>query len=666
MDCPYFYSSEIKTIKPVIINTVSNLETTTTTTIIQGKARSGSSNSTTPSSTPQDTSSVTTTVSTGTASSLTYVASCTAVTFLSNEILLVGYSDGVVRAFTVSSGACVRTYFVNSSESNPSSSPSSSSSSSPSGGTTITATPSSQVRIPFASSMLMKPLTVADLTSSSPSKLAVYSTSAPVVSQREVTCIAAYGIGPATPNSGTTPNNSSENNPPILLAVGRKDGTLDKFDLVTGQFLVSFKCGPGLSNLLPLRRFGCLASVHEDKNIMTIWDIQADRTVQLDFTSELESTGRKLSKLSFATYDDYRGVIMTGDDAGSVYVRSVSRIAETNDLAVKLVRIAAPAPTASAPTRVTAMYYDTKVDVMFTGDASGLCRLVPKASSIPFKSIPEKDKNEVDKTINGTLYTNLLTSPWSPRITEIQTLTLVQLKNAITALNLSKPMGTLQYSMKKNNSPSKNNNNNTNNSTANIQAVDRLQSLKNNNNNTSLSTNTIQQTPVSSGTAHHHSSHTSPVEVLSAYGSAVSTAVSETGGNFMSPPFSPALPYPETPTTVKKAVLFTSPESTTTTTTTANTESLPSEPTPPSLSSSTAADTVTSSLPEIGNVNHNTPEEENSSSEVSTEVIKDSVPETVDTTTTTTTLSTESSLTVDTASASGGTETTPSTDTTDI
>lgn len=66
-----------------------------------------------------------------------------------------------------------------------------------------------------------------------------------------------------------------------MLAVGRKDGTVDKFDLRTGNFLLSFKCEAGLTCLLPLRRFNCLASLHSGKNKMTIWDAQADRTVQV-------------------------------------------------------------------------------------------------------------------------------------------------------------------------------------------------------------------------------------------------------------------------------------------------------------------------------------------------------------------------------------------------
>ena len=385
--------------------------------------------------------------------------------------------------------------------------------------------------------MLMKPLTVADLTSSSPSKFAMLNTSTPVVSQREVTCIAAYGIG-LTNNTLSSTSTANTNETPILLAVGRKDGTLDKFDLVTGQYLVSFKYSTSsISNLLSLRRFGCLASVQYDKNILTIWDIQADRTVQLDFTSELESMGRKLSKLSFATYDDYRGVIMIGDDAGSVYVRSINRIAETNDLAVKLVRIAAPAPTASAPTRVTAMYYDTKVDVMFTGDASGLCRLVPKATGIAFKSIPENERNEIMKNSNGILYNTLLNTPWNTRITEIQTSTLVQLKNAITALNNQKA-STLTLG-KKGSSPLTNSNKPTTNTVNTSPSSVPF---------TGTTTNTVTpNTPIAPP----------PTTTITAPMSAVSITSNAT--TFMSPT-SPTLPYPETPTTVKKAVLFTSPD----------------------------------------------------------------------------------------------------------
>jgi hypothetical protein len=179
---------------------------------------------------------------------------------------------------------------------------------------------------------------------------------------------------------------------PTLLAVGRRGGAVDQYDAASGRLLASFRLEAGLRCLVPMRRLGCLAAVHEGRNSVTIWDAQADRVVQLDFSAELESMGRRLSKMTFACFDDARSVLLCGDDAGSIFVRSVARIRETDDLAVKLVRVAAPAPTASAPTRVTSLWLDARGDLAFTGDASGLVRVVPHATGVAWKALSEEDR----------------------------------------------------------------------------------------------------------------------------------------------------------------------------------------------------------------------------------------------------------------------------------
>ena len=77
-----------------------------------------------------------------------------------------------------------------------------------------------------------------------------------------------------------------------------------------------------------------------------------DRVISLDFGAELESVHRRTSRLCTASYDDARGVILVGADDGSVFVRRVTRIEGTNDLAVALVRCCTPSAEASAPSRV--------------------------------------------------------------------------------------------------------------------------------------------------------------------------------------------------------------------------------------------------------------------------------------------------------------------------
>jgi hypothetical protein len=249
----------------------------------------------------------------------------------------------------------------------------------------------------------------------SPSSSSPQSTSSPTQPQSTTSVDAIKRVGEGT----TSLNNISTsrdvvalavyNTSPVLLAIGRSDGSIDKYDVESGKYLTSFKTAPGLLCLIPMLRLNCLACVHSLQNSMTIWDAAADRVIQLDFSAELQSIGRRLSKMTFARFDEYRSVLLCGDDAGSIFTRRVSRINETSDLAVKLVRVAAPAPTASAPTRVTSMWYDSRSDSGFTGDASGLVRVVSSASGVSIKDIREDVvKIKSDVSTLGKLFEELL------------------------------------------------------------------------------------------------------------------------------------------------------------------------------------------------------------------------------------------------------------------
>jgi WD40 repeat protein len=178
----------------------------------------------------------------------------------------------------------------------------------------------------------------------------------------EVTGIAVYG-----------------SNPPVL-AVAHQDGVINNYKLQTGEFLLACATAPGLTGLLSLRRFNSLAAVHEGKNVLQVWDLDSDRSLMCDFTAELESIHRKTSKMTCARYDDARGVILAGSDDGTVYVRQVARIAGTKDLSVKLVRVCAPAATATGPSKVVCMWYETRHDLLLTGDLSGLCRRLDRVT----------------------------------------------------------------------------------------------------------------------------------------------------------------------------------------------------------------------------------------------------------------------------------------------
>ena len=137
-----------------------------------------------------------------------------------------------------------------------------------------------------------------------------------------------------------------------MLAVGHADGTIHSFAASSAAYAFPLKTAPGLTQLLALRRFDTLAAVHTGRNTLHLWDLANDRSLILDFTSELESIHRKSSQLVFARYDDARGVVLCGADDGSIFVRAVSRIPGTNDVAVKLARFQAPSSSATAPSKV--------------------------------------------------------------------------------------------------------------------------------------------------------------------------------------------------------------------------------------------------------------------------------------------------------------------------
>ena len=288
----------------------------------------------------------------------------TAINIVTKAVILVGLSDGSARSYSLANGDLVKSF-------GPPPLPPISASSTP--------------PPPLSSSTSATNAVVENV--NAVKKLAAYSPSL----SREVVALAVYNTSPA------------------LLAIGRSDGSIDKYDLDSGKYLVSFKTAPGLHCLIPMLRLNCLACVHSLQNTMTIWDAAADRVIQLDFSAELQSIGRRLSKMTFARFDEHRSVLLCGDDAGSIFTRKVSRISETSDLAVKLVRVAAPAPTASAPTQVTAMWYDSRGDIGFTGDASGLVRVVSSASGVSIKEIAadlvnvKKDLTTLNQTFESLL-----------------------------------------------------------------------------------------------------------------------------------------------------------------------------------------------------------------------------------------------------------------------
>ena len=109
--------------------------------------------------------------------------------------------------------------------------------------------------------------------------------------------------------------------------------------------------------------------------------------LQFDLTPELETAGRGSARVLCAAYDDLRGALFTGADDGSVHVWRVSRATTgARDLRIRIIKVAAPvipapAPgttTAPSPVRLSALWYDTVTDVLYTGDVSGVVRVLEK------------------------------------------------------------------------------------------------------------------------------------------------------------------------------------------------------------------------------------------------------------------------------------------------
>ena len=356
-------------------------EIVTVASALSSAAAAAASSSSSSSSTPKPRSNTLTGSSHSPGSSTSPLVRITAVSIVTKAVVLVGLSDGSARSYSLANSELIKSFGPPpiSSSATPSSSSSTSST------TTASTSPT---------------------TSSSSSDIAVKKSGPnPSTISREVVALAVYNMSP------------------VLLAIGRSDGSIDKYDLDSGTYLVSFKTAPGLLCLIPMLRLNCLACVHSLQNTLTIWDAGADRVIQLDFSAELQSIGRRLSKMTFAKFDEHRSVLLCGDDAGSIFTRKVSRISETSDLAVKLVRVAAPAPTASAPTRVTSMWYDSRSDTGFTGDASGLVRVVSSASGVSIKDIAadlvtvKKDLSLLHQTFESLLLKKTDTTTSSTPVT---------------------------------------------------------------------------------------------------------------------------------------------------------------------------------------------------------------------------------------------------------
>lgn len=194
----------------------------------------------------------------------------TAVACFSSSVFFAGQRDGSVRAFQFSTGDVLQKFMP------PADAPM----------TDMTVPADRRVASPRA----LNPVPTVAPAGGAAAELAA---AAERAVQQEVTAIAVWG--PAFAAAG-----------PLMLAVGHRDGTIHCYELATGRWLLGFQTPPGLTQLLPMRRFGSLAALHEGRNAMQIWDLETDRSVVLDFTAELDSIGRRTSKMAAAWFDEAR------------------------------------------------------------------------------------------------------------------------------------------------------------------------------------------------------------------------------------------------------------------------------------------------------------------------------------------------------------------------
>lgn len=103
---------------------------------------------------------------------------------------------------------------------------------------------------------------------------------------------------------------------PPVLATAHYDGHIHTYDANSGRYLVTFSTYHGLTQLLCLNQFMSLATVHAGKNIMTVFDLGANRTAFFDFSKELAAVQKQHVTTTRVSYSDSRGVLMFGCDDG--------------------------------------------------------------------------------------------------------------------------------------------------------------------------------------------------------------------------------------------------------------------------------------------------------------------------------------------------------------
>eukprot|EP00753_Platysulcus_tardus_P000502 PLAT10499.1.p1 GENE.PLAT10499.1~~PLAT10499.1.p1 ORF type:complete len:850 (+),score=451.28 PLAT10499.1:343-2550(+) len=159
-----------------------------------------------------------------------------------------------------------------------------------------------------------------------------------------------------------------------ILAVAHSDGSVQLYYVDSGQWVCTLSIDGTVSQLLWLSSFGSLMAMVSGSNRSYLWDLEAGTTAILDCKGELDDLGKGSSTATCAFYDDARSIIFTGADDGTFFLRKVSRSADGAAFDVQLFKYGNPS--ASMPSTITTIWYDSLQDVLVTGDATGVVRLV--------------------------------------------------------------------------------------------------------------------------------------------------------------------------------------------------------------------------------------------------------------------------------------------------
>jgi hypothetical protein len=99
-------------------------------------------------------------------------------------------------------------------------------------------------------------------------------------------------------------------------------------------------------------------------------------------------------------FDDLRSVLFSGHSDGGIFIRSV-RKSLSGAVTTSLLRYLDPAALTTQLPPVSALWYDSAMDRLYTGDRVGICRVVKKATGIAFETTEAGLKLGLNRSADG-------------------------------------------------------------------------------------------------------------------------------------------------------------------------------------------------------------------------------------------------------------------------